>query len=45
MDEHRTARYKRISEGGKVRYLFFCDLSGALVCTTDLHSEDDFLHE
>jgi len=45
MNVHRTARYKKISESGKDRYLFFCDLSGALVCASDLQEEADLLQE
>ena len=43
MDEHRTAKYKRIFVRGGVRYSFFCDLSGALVCTTDIRAKDDIM--
>lgn len=37
MDESRTriARYKRLSGSDGNRYQFFCEVSGALVCTTD----------
>ena len=41
MDEHRTAKYQKIFERGGVRYRFFCDLSGALVCTTGIQAKDD----
>lgn len=34
MKGNPTARYKIISDTGGNRYQFFCDLSGALVCTT-----------
>jgi len=44
MNEHRTARYRKISEGGGIRYLFFCDLSGALVCTSDIQMKDDLMN-
>lgn len=30
-----TATYKIISDAGGNRYQFFCDLSGALACTTE----------
>jgi len=41
MDDHKTARCRTIAESGGFRYQFFCDLSGALVCTTKLQKEDD----
>ena len=41
MEGHRTSRYRRISGYGGFRYQFFCDLSGALVCTTKLQEADD----
>lgn len=34
MGERRTATYKIITDSGGNRYTFFCDLTGALVCTT-----------
>lgn len=40
VEEHRIAKYKRIIESGGFRYRFFCDLSGALVCISDLQTED-----
>lgn len=30
-----TASYKLIADAGGNRYQFFCDLSGALACTTE----------
>ena len=41
MDEHRTARCRKITEDRGYRYQFLCDLSGALICTTNLQKEDD----
>ncbi|MBQ2954915.1 MAG: hypothetical protein IJE08_00485 [Clostridia bacterium] len=41
MDGHKTARYRKISGYHGFRYQFFCDLSGALMCTTDFQKEDD----
>jgi len=41
MDGYRTAGYRKICERGGFRYQFFCDLSGALVCMTNLQKEDD----
>ena len=32
--DRTTASFKRIIGSGGNRYLFYCDLSGALVCTT-----------
>ena len=34
MGERKTATYKTINDAGGNRYKFFCDLTGALVCTT-----------
>ena len=34
MGERRTVTYKIITDSGGNRYTFFCDLTGALVCTT-----------
>ena len=34
MGERKTATYKIITDAGGNRYKFFCDVSGALVCTT-----------
>ena len=34
MGERRTATYKIITDSGGNRYTFFCDLTGAFVCTT-----------
>lgn len=36
MGKKRTAAYKVISDAGGNRYRFYCDLSGALACTTNL---------
>ena len=41
MDGQRLATCRKLFEPGGVRYQFFCDLSGALVCTTALQPEDD----
>ena len=41
MDGQRMAACRKLFEPGGVRYQFFCDLSGALVCTTALQPEDD----
>ena len=41
MDEHRTAKHQKVFEKGGTRFLFFCDLSGSLVCTTDAQVNDD----
>ena len=41
MDEHRTARYRKVIESNGFRYQFLCDLSGALVSTTNLQKKDD----
>ena len=32
---HKTARYKVIADSGGNRYSFFCDITGALLHTTD----------
>ena len=34
MQNKKTAAYKIISDSGGNRYKFYCDLSGALLCTT-----------
>ena len=34
MNDKKTAAYKVIADAGGNRYQFFCDLSGALLCTT-----------
>lgn len=34
MQKNKTAAYKIISDSGGNRYKFYCDLSGALLCTT-----------
>ena len=41
MDRRKTAACRKLFEPAGVRYQFFCDLSGALVCTTALQREDD----
>ena len=35
MEGKPTASYKLIADAGGNRYQFFCDLSGALACTTE----------
>lgn len=40
MAKNKTAAYKIITDSGTNRYRFFCDLSGALVCTTKPYHED-----
>lgn len=40
MGETKTASYKIIKDAGGTRYKFFCDLSGALVCTTKPYKAD-----
>ena len=37
MADNKTAAYKVITDAGGHLYRFFCDLSGALVCTTKLY--------
>jgi len=39
MNKHPMANYRTESVSGKVLYHFFCDLSGALVCTVK-HASD-----
>ena len=34
MPENRTAKFKVVSDGGGHRFVFYCDLSDARVCTT-----------
>lgn len=34
-DKKKTARYKMLADRAGNRYQFFCDLSGALLCTTE----------
>ena len=41
MAGQKTAVFRKLFEAGGVRYQFFCDLSNALICTTDLQPEDD----
>lgn len=35
MEAQKTAAYKIISDAGGNRYRFYCELSGALACTTE----------
>lgn len=40
MQEKRTtAAYKVVADSGGNRYKFYCDLSGALLCTTRVYNE------
>ena len=41
MDGQKTATCRKLFEPGGIRYQFFCDVSGALVCTTDVCTDDD----
>jgi len=34
VENRQTASYKVIADAGGIRYQFFCDLSGAHICTT-----------
>lgn len=34
MDEKKVATHKTVADGGGYRFLFYCDVSGAHVCTT-----------
>jgi len=38
--EKTTASYKLIADSGGNRYRFYCDLSGALICTTGSYRAD-----
>jgi len=40
MNAQKTADYKMISDTGGNRYKFYCELSGALACTTEPISEE-----
>lgn len=40
MEERKTAAYKVINDSGGNRYSFFCDISGALGCTTGVYSAE-----
>lgn len=40
MNDRKTATYKVIKDSGGNRYGFFCDISGALGCTTGVYSSD-----
>lgn len=39
MQKRKTAYYKVIADSGGNRYQFFCDLTGALLCTTKAYRE------
>ena len=41
MDGQKTATCRKLFEPGGIRYQFFCDVSGALVCTTDVLPDDE----
>lgn len=42
MDGKKTADYQILTDGGGNRYRFYCDVSGALVCTTkEVYHVDD----
>ena len=41
MQKRSTAAYKIVSDSGGNRYQFFCDLTGALLCTTQIFNDDD----
>ena len=45
MDKKETAAYKIVKDGSGVRYKFYCDLSGALGCTTGLYPNEEYLME
>ena len=40
MEQKKTAAYKIITESGKKRFRFYCDLSGANACTSSPAEED-----
>ena len=40
MGQTRTAAYKILADAGGTRYRFFCDLSGAVLCTTKAYQAD-----
>lgn len=40
MQKNKTAAYQVISDSGGNRYRFFCELSGALLCTTEAYRAD-----
>lgn len=40
MRDSKTATYRVIQDSGGNRYRFFCDISGALGCTTDVYAAD-----
>ena len=40
MTGRKTASYRVLTEGDGKRYRFYCDLSGALLCTTRPYHED-----
>ena len=40
MEDKKTAAYKTISDTGGYRYKFYCEISGALACTTEpIHAQ------
>lgn len=41
MNEKKTAAYKIVPDLRGNRYQFYCDVSGALMCTTRLYKSDD----
>ena len=45
MSKKRTAAYKMVSDSGGNRYKFYCDLSGALLCTTEPYHAQTPLQE
>jgi len=40
MPKKKTAAYKIITDSGGNRYAFYCDLTGALLCTTKPYHSD-----
>lgn len=40
MPKKKTAAYKIITDSGGNRYKFYCDLTGALLCTTKSYHAD-----
>lgn len=41
MTEHTTADYRTVADGGGTRYRFYCQVSGALACTTKPYPGED----